>query len=170
MNSTASTYPRSSRRVAKKQPAKPKKRVAPSSKTQTAPRFSDWFNTDHPALPGWQDIQGKTKGKNKKNPSAKRNAATFEQISTPKFAIYTFLAVLLMSLYVSHVFATQKALTALEDVRRQNLQLTLEYNQKKASFDNMVRPDQVYHRAKELGFTEGIAFGPPVLWKPELAE
>ena len=170
MNSTASTYSRSTKQSAKRQPSKARKRTKPAENKQTAPSFSDWLNQDHPTLPGWQDIHANEKKRNKRTRSRKKTARITDQISTPKFAIYTFVAVLLLGFYVSHVFATQKALAKLEEARRQHVQLTLEYNQKKASFDNLVRPDQVYQRARDLGFTEGTTFGPPVLWKPEHTE
>ena len=167
MNNTATTYSRSPKRAAKRQNTKPKKRTSQTAKTQQPPRFSEWLGTDHPSLPGWKEVHAKEKARNRRVRSKKKRTSIADQLSTQQFALYTFVAVLLMSLYVSHVFATQDALAKLEEVRRQNMQLTLDYNQKKASFDNLVRPDQVYHRAKELGFTEGTVFGPPILWKPE---
>ena len=166
MNNTATTYSRSPKRAAKRQAAKPKKRVSQAPKNQQ-PRPSGRHSGDHPPLPGWNEVHAKENIRKKRARSAKKNTPTADQLSTKQFALYTFVAVLLMSLYVSHVFATQKALAKLEEVRRHHEQLTLEYNQKKASFDHLVRPDQVYHRAKELGFTEGTVFGPPILWKPE---
>ena len=170
MNNSATTYSRSPRRAAKRQNTKPQKRASKTNTDTRPSRFSDWLSSDQPALPGWKDVHAKEKKKKNRLRSPKKATLSAEQLSTQKFALYTFLAVLLMSLYVSHVFATQEALARLEEVRHQNLQLSLEYNQKKASFDNLVRPDQVYRRAKELGFTEGTAFGPPVLWKPEYTD
>ena len=166
MSNTATTYSRSTKRTVKKQTAKRKARPKSTSRTPRPTGRQRSESSDPFTLPGWKDLHSK-KAKNKKKRRSKAANAQAEHVSTSRFALFTLIAVIVLGFYVSHVFATQEALAVLHEAERENLRLTLEYNQKKASFDKLVSPDEVYRRAKALGLQEGTEFGPPILWKPE---
>ena len=176
MSNTVTTYTRSKKRADYKRSGAPKKqasgnkRRAPQGKqSPDGLRLPDWAGgagEDVYSLPGWEDVNARPRQKkNRKNPpkSASKNRPSVEQISTRTFALYTFIAVILLGLYVSHVFATQQTLENLEQLERENLRLTLEYDQKNARFKNHISPDEVYRRAQELGLQAGTDFGPPVI-------
>ncbi len=161
----------------RKRPAEKRRQVKKNVSNLNTPApavaegFAGWIGLgagmDTDVLPGWKDLSS---GKNKKN--AVRNVrkqvdSLLEQVSTSQFAILLMAAALGLGLYVSHVFATQDTLSLLQEQRRDNLRLELQYNQLKGQLDKKISPSVIYHRARELGLEEGLAFGPTIQWEIE---
>jgi hypothetical protein len=71
-------------------------------------------------------------------------------------------ACLVITLFVSHVYATRATLDALQDARRENERLRLSHQRLSGAFDRMTAPDRVMPRALALGLVEGIAYGAPI--------
>lgn len=116
-------------------------------------------------LPSWGDISAGNERKNSGKRGSKSN-----RLSTVRFGVIVLLAVVLFTLYVGHVYATQEALAFVQEERRENLRLHLRYNRVKGEFDRMTGPEVIYQRAKELGLEEGFAYGPairPVILDPK---
>ena len=166
MNHSATTYGKSTRRVAKRGTTVSKKQSRPE---KPALRLSDWIiagNSEAQHLPSWNDLSDSKSKKTKRKASRKRSKTANEQLSTARVGLIIFVSALLLGTYVSHVFATQDTLTHLEQVQRDNLRLQLEYNQKKANFDRRISPTEIYQRAQELGLQEGTSFGQSIEWSP----
>ncbi len=168
MSKAATTYLSSRKSVPT---SKSRRRPAKRSKRDASPapslRFTKWgFRETLPAdpLPGWKALStGKT---SKKQPGAfKKSASRIDQISTRQFALGILVAAVLLGAYVSHVFATQETLARRDALERDNLRLSLEYDQKKASFDRLVNPTDVYRRATEMGLSAGTDYGPTIEWE-----
>ncbi len=170
--SSRSRKPQSRKRPAEKH-RRVKKKVSESNTPApgAAEGIAGWIGLgagmDADTLPGWNDLSS---GKNKRN--AARNVrkqvdSLLEQVSTSQFAILLMAAALGLGLYVSHVFATQDTLSLLQQQRRNNLRLELQYNQLKGQLDKKISPSVIYHRARELGLQEGLAFGPTIQWEVE---
>ena len=143
--------------------------AAPSAGTQPS-RVADWIASDIRAihtLPGWKELNQDTK-KEKRTSARKKTPPPppADSLTTGKVALLIFAALIVLGSYVGHVFATQETLSNLERLEREQLMLQLEYNQKKANFDRMISPSEVYKRGRALGLTEGTEFSPPIIWQP----
>ncbi len=175
MSSTTTHKTRSRKRKpqSRKRPATSRRKV--SRPAPQAPSIADWISlgvgAETATLPGWSDLdtsKGKRKNKrNRVNSVRKQVNSLFAEVSTRQFAIMLMIAALSLGFYVSHVFATQDTLSVLEQQRRDNLRLELQYNQLKGQLDKEIGPNMIYRRAKELGLEEGLAFGPTIQWKME---
>ena len=166
MSSTIAHKSRSRKR--KPLPRKrPQARRRAPAKNPPATGLADWvgFGAETEALPGWKDLaSGKNRTKNTRN-VRKRVDSLLEHITTSQFALFLMVGALCMGLYVGHVFATRDTLSFLEEQRRENLKLELQFNQLKGQLDKKISPSVVYRRAKELGLEEGLAFGPTISWR-----
>lgn len=168
MNSTATQKTKSRKRKvqAGKRPAA-RRRVA--KKRAPASGIADWIALgaagDAVALPEWADLStGKNKRK-KANRMRKQVDSLLSRVSTGQFVLVLLVAAVSLGFYVSHVFATRDTLSLLEQQRRANLRLELQYNQLKGQLDKKISPNAVYRRARELGLQEGLAFEPVVRWE-----
>jgi hypothetical protein len=168
MNSIATIQVKSRKRTSpsRKKPPAPRRR-APKKPAEPL-RFADWVTgsaaVETEGLPGWQDLGV---AKNKSNfvaPVRRKVDSYFEQITTGQFALFILAVAFALGLYVSHVFATQEALANLERLKRENLQLQLQYNQMKGELGREISPTIIYRRAKELGLEEDVANGPAIYW------
>ena len=110
------------------------------------------------ALPGWRDLTDKNQKSRFASPAKKRVNSFFDGVSTARFALFILAAALALSFYVRHVFATQETLSRLEQLRRENLQLQLQYNQLKGVVGQELSPNQIYRRATALGLQPGTDF------------
>lgn len=79
-----------------------------------------------------------------------------------RFAVWTLIACIAVTLYVGHVYATQSTLAELQRERRENLRLRLTQDRLRGAFDRMTGPRQVMDRAAALGLEEGAAYGPVI--------
>ncbi len=173
MSSTTTQKTRSRKRKpqSRKRPASSRRKVSRQAPQSTS--IVDWLGVgaDAASLPGWSDLdksKGKRKNKrNRVNAMRKQVNSLFGEVSTPQFAILLMIAALSLGFYVSHVFATQETLSVLEQQRRDNLRLELQYNQLKGQLDKKISPNTIYRRAQELGLEEGLAFGPTIQWEHE---
>ena len=132
--------------VERKQAAR--KRAAKPAATRRAPE----------ALPSWSDLAKA----NERAPKQARSSGFVERIPTGRFALALLAVVLLGTLYVHHVYATQDALAALQAERRANLDLHLTLTRLKGDFDRATGPAVVYQRARALGLEEAIDYGPTI--------
>lgn len=79
-----------------------------------------------------------------------------------RFAVWTLIACIAVTLYVGHVYATQSTLANLQSERRENLRLRLTRDRLRGAFNRMTGPQQVMDRAAALGLEEGAAYGPVI--------
>ncbi len=109
-------------------------------------------------LPGWRDLATG----NERDAQRPRTLAQIDKVSTVRFGLALLAVATLFTLYIGHVHATQDLLEELQQARRENLQLHLQHNRLKGTFDQATGPAVVYQRAGAMGLEEGIAYGPTV--------
>ncbi len=85
------------------------------------------------------------------------------RFSARRLTLYVVMAAALFTAYVWHVYATREALREVQRLRREHLQLVLEYNRLKGEFDRATSPAVIYERARALGLVEGFTYGPVVI-------
>ena len=164
MSSTAKRKVRSKSR----KPQQGRKRRA--TKARKAPRaaaassgmaalMSQGMGLDAGVLPEWKDLVPKTKNRRIKSATRKKVDSFIDGISTAKFAAVLLIASLAAGIYVRHVFSTQETLSQLEQMRRENLQLQLQYNQLKGAVSQGLSQNEIYQRARVLGLEPGVEFG-----------
>lgn len=85
------------------------------------------------------------------------------RISTLQFVAYVLLVVVGATLYVGHVHASEALITEVQQIRNENLRLTLRLNRLKGDFDRMTGPSVIIERAKKLGLKEGFAYGATIV-------
>lgn len=109
-------------------------------------------------FPSWSDLATSNER------DAQRPAALTQigNVSTIRFGLVLLAVATIFTLYIGHVHATQDLLDDLQQARRENLQLHLEHNRLKGTFDRLTGPSVVYQRAGALGLEEGIAYGPTI--------
>ena len=128
-------------------------------------------------LPAWGDLKAVQPGPlaqraGRATSSAKqatKRAATRAGRSRPldavpslRFGLLVLLGCVVVTLFVSHVYATQATLGELQDARRENERLRLTHQRLQGEVDQMAGPSVVMRRAAELGLEEGVAYGPPI--------
>ncbi len=174
MNSTVTQKTKSRKRKVQSRKGSAARRRVQKSRVQkkSAPAsggIADWIGFsaggEAVALPEWADLStGKNKRK-KANRVRKQVDSMLSGVSTGQFVLVLLIAAVGLGFYVSHVFATRDTLSLLEQQRRANLRLELQYNQLKGQLDKKISPNAVYRRARELGLQEGLAFEPVVNWE-----
>lgn len=85
------------------------------------------------------------------------------RLSVRRLMVYVLAAAALFTGYVWHVYATREALQEVQRLRREHLQLVLEYNRLRGELDRATSPAVVYERARALGLEEGFTYGPVVI-------
>ncbi len=114
-------------------------------------------------LPTWEDIALVEKSERKPRHLGQDFV---ERISTRRFVVVIFTIATAFTLYVGHVYATQKVLSDLQSVRRENLRLHLKSNRLKGEFEYKTGPAVIYERARALGLEEGFSYGPTIHLAP----
>lgn len=132
------------------------KRRATTKARTSKPIREDWRQ-------GWEALQ---KPENSRVLKAPRANPVLQSVSTKRFGLLVLLIAALFTLYIGHIHATQDLLSALEQTRRENLQLHLTYNRLKGEFDRVTGPAVIYERATALGLEEGITYGPTITLDP----
>ena len=79
-----------------------------------------------------------------------------------RFAVWTLIACIAVTLYVGHVYSTQSTLAELQSARRENLRLRLTQDRLRGAFDRMTGPQAVMDRAANLGLEESAEYGPVI--------
>lgn len=130
-----------------------------------------------PALPAWSDLGPTEPGPLAKRASRARagakqaatRAATKARRSRPldvvpslRFGAVTLLVCVVVTLFVSHVYATRATLGELQDARRENERLRLTHQRLQGDVDRMTGPQTVMSQAARLGLEEGVAYGRPI--------
>lgn len=77
-----------------------------------------------------------------------------------RFAVWTLVACIAVTLFVGHVYATQSTLAELQQSKRENLRLRLTQDRLRGAFDRMTGPGLVMDRAANLGLEESAFYGP----------
>jgi len=122
-------------------------------------------------LPGWNDLgisdngtARKTNRRKRSGPSTRRKSRlrVLDVAPSLRFAVWTLIACIAVTLYVGHVYATQSTLANLQSERRENLRLRLTRDLLRGAFNRMTGPQQVMDRAAALGLEEGAAYGPVI--------
>lgn len=157
--------------------ARPAARRAPTEAQAKAKAHRQAARAD--ALPDWSALGGPTGRVSRqtgrahagaqqasKRASAKSAAQTrvrpLDAVPSVRFGALTVLACVVVTLFVSHVYATRATLDALQEARRDNERLRLTHQRLSGAFDRMTAPDRVMPQALRLGLVEGIAYGPPI--------
>ena len=110
------------------------------------------------AFPSWRDLATG----NERDAQRPHTLAQIDKVSTARFGLVLLAVATLFTLYIGHVHATQDLLDELQQARRANLQLHLQHNRLKGTFDQATGPAVVYQRAGAMGLEEGIVYGPTV--------
>ena len=151
-------------------------RRAPTAQQSRAKAKRSAARTD--ALPEWSALGGRpmkgsvakqvgraaagAKQASKRAASKAGRARPLDAVPSLRFGVMTVLACIVLTLFVSHVYATRATLDALQSARRQNEALRLTHQRLQGAFDRMTAPDVVMPRATALGLQEGVAYGPPI--------
>jgi len=154
--------------------AKPaKKRSAPSASAAAKKARRGTGET----LPAWGDLKTPPPSKLAKRASrakagakkATHEAAAKVRRSRPldvvpslRFGLATMIGCLVITLFLSHAYATRALLDDLQEARRLNEQLHLTHQRLQGDVDRMVRPSTVLSQAARLGLEEGVAYGPTI--------
>lgn len=89
-------------------------------------------------------------------------ARPLDAVPSLRFGLLVLLGCLVVTLFVSHVYATRATLGDLQDARRENERLRLTHQRLQGEVDQMTGPSVVMRRAAALGLEEGVAYGAPV--------
>ena len=89
-------------------------------------------------------------------------ARPLDAVPSLRFGLLVLLGCVVVTLFVSHVYATRATLGELQDARRENERLRLTHQRLQGEVDQMVGPSVVMHRAAALGLEEGVAYGSPI--------
>lgn len=149
-------------------------RQAPTKK-QSAAKAARKSGVD--VLPGWSELS-QLGAPSKANSTSRAKAGTkkaaqsaaqkrygsrpLDAVPSLRTGLFTLLAFVAMTLFVSHVYATQAVLADLQDARRENERLRLTHQRLQGEFDRMTGPDAILHRAATIGLEEGVAYGQPI--------
>ncbi|GAB5519519.1 MAG: hypothetical protein RhofKO_17700 [Rhodothermales bacterium] len=110
-------------------------------------------------LPGWNDLATTEQAPPKRTP---RTPNWFDQVPTLHAVLAIVSIALIATLYIGHVHATTEVLAEVQQRRAEHERLSLQYNRLRADFDMATSPSAIYDRAKAIGLTEGIAYGPTI--------
>ena len=109
-------------------------------------------------LPGWKELSSR----NKRRAASATAVGILDRVSTVRFALLVVLLAGSLTLYISHVQATQELLNEVQRARTENRRLHLELSRLKGAFDRRTGPALIRRRAKELGLKTGISYGPSI--------
>lgn len=112
-------------------------------------------------LPGWGDLSGSEE---------RGRQGLLARLSTPRFVLWVGILASACALYIGHVHATQALLTEVEEARAERQRLQLKKNRLQSAFDEATAPAVIYRRAEELGLEEGLARGPVIDVKDDVAD
>lgn len=128
-------------------------------------------------LPAWGDLgpvgtgriakqatraKAGAKQASKKAAAKVRRARPLDAVPSLRFGLLTLLACVVVTLFVSHVYATAATLADLQDARRENERLRLTHQRLQGDVDRMTGPRIIMTEAARLGLEEGVAYGPPI--------
>ncbi|MEM1094428.1 MAG: hypothetical protein AAGJ10_07470 [Bacteroidota bacterium] len=110
-------------------------------------------------LPGWNDLAATEQAPPKRTPRA---PSWIDQVPTQHAVLAILGLALVATLYIGHVHATTEVLAEVQQRRAEHERLSLQYNRLRADFDMATSPSAIYDRAKAIGLTEGLAYGPTI--------
>ena len=129
-------------------------------------------------LPSWGDLPetprgslsrqatrahaGAKKASQKAAQKVRQRGRALDAVPSLRFGLVTLAVCLVLTLFLSHAYATRATLDALQDARRQNDHLLLTHQRLQGDVDRMTGPSAVMARAGSLGLEEGIAYGPTI--------
>lgn len=83
-------------------------------------------------------------------------------LSTTRFAAIVLAVVTLFTLYVGHVFSTQKLSSEVGRLRNENLALQMSFDKLEGEFNYQVGPKAIFVEAEKLGLRERLPEGNPI--------
>lgn len=113
--------------------------------------------------PGWGELKDFN---NERLATPEDQDSGLRGLSTIRFSLAVLSVVILVTLYVGHVYATQTLLTDLQKLRQDKLVLSLEYNALKGEYDRRTGPTVISARARKLGLIERSRKGREILLQP----
>ena len=143
-----------------------KKAVVKTRTAKAAPRSSGASTTDAVT----KDV-GKATGStwkelerdNKRSERRRNQRPTFMgSLSTVRFASTVLAVAALFTASVGHVYATQELAQDVQRLAKERMELELEFNRVRGDYDRVTGHDDIYERAKALGFREAVAMGTPL--------
>jgi len=84
------------------------------------------------------------------------------RVPTRRFVMAVMLGALAFTGYVGHVYSTKQLFSEVQTARREHLRLSLKRNRLKGELDALTAPGVVVERARALGLTEGLGYGPTI--------
>ncbi len=106
---------------------------------------------------GWSDLGGAPSA-----PRAGRIERVLARMSSRRVLALLIAGAALFTAYEGHVYATSDALVAVQAARHENARLHLKLNRLRGEFDAATSPAVVVARARALGLSEGIGYGPAI--------
>ncbi len=109
--------------------------------------------------------EGRTEGGQRQaaqRAASKRRLRALDIAPSLRAGVWTVLASVVLTLFISHSYATRHTLDALQEARHENERLRLTQRRLAGAFDRMTAPDRVMPRAVALGLVEGVAYGTTV--------
>ncbi len=109
-------------------------------------------------LPNWADLEAGD-GKSSRAPEW---SGAFATVPILRLVVVILSIAAVFTVYVGHVHATTDLLTEVDRLRSENLELHLDRNLVKGSFDRASGPGVIATRARALGLVEVVPTGSPV--------
>ncbi|PIQ60507.1 MAG: hypothetical protein COV99_11290 [Bacteroidetes bacterium CG12_big_fil_rev_8_21_14_0_65_60_17] len=111
----------------------------------------------------WKDLATD----NEKGRSAAGRASTvMGGVSTVRFVAGVLAVLVLVTLYVGHVHATRGLTQAVQELRRERLELQLELNRVSGDYERKTGHTNIASRARGLGLVEAVPEGKPIVVDP----
>ncbi len=113
--------------------------------------------------PGWGELK---EFNNERLATPEEQDSGLQGLSTLRFSLAVLSVVILVTLYVGHVYATQNLLTDLQTLRKDKLVMSLEFNALKGEYDRRTGPTVISDRARNLGLKERSRDGREIMLQP----
>ncbi|MBN8589217.1 MAG: hypothetical protein J0L94_12955 [Rhodothermia bacterium] len=117
--------------------------IGPKIAAGPLPTWGDLTNRGSKAIPD-EVIEAETK-----------KAGNFRSLS---LFLFMLLFGLIGTLYVRHVYDTQRILSHVQQLRKENIRLHLERNRLNGEYDQITDPQRLIGAAKQLGLVEGYQY------------
>ncbi len=109
--------------------------------------------------PQWRDLAKINDRKRGPHPEVESYLGA---LSTTRFAAIVLAVATLFTLYVGHVFSTQKLSSEVVRLRNENLALQMSFDKLEGEFNYQVGPKAIFTEAEKLGLRERLPEGNPI--------
>lgn len=84
-------------------------------------------------------------------------------VSTARFMVIVLAVATLFTLYVGHVFATQKLLSQVQGLRNDQLALEMTFDKLQGEYHRVTGPERIFEAARDLGLEDRLRPGAPIV-------